>query len=591
MSLRKSQLKPRLGESRRTPEIALPPRKMSGQGFKIVGRDTSPSPLPTHVGLGKDPRRLSPFDQRRTIGRTDFLTQKRDAISRNDKNESKSFGSSFGGPLEQRKRSLKYSRFKRKLFSNSQEEVSLSVKKKSTKILDTPVIEGKRTKSGSKITEDSLRLNKRNYSMRTDNSAKKLQQEDTDMSKKSIGNEQYKNYKTGKNSQEFLYNTMSLATATLDRKDLNASINQRHQKPNGDSSREKANFGASTASTSKEYEKKIPALQTSQDRNSPLIVHKRSNTFNDIFTKKPEPSHGPADGPVSKELSKPLTQTQPIQARRPDSSHSNAGNNKGKPLLSSSLNPVTAKDQRSNSFYQDKKKQEELQQTKTHSAEPRKSKKLEAAVKRKPNTPKTYNHIDGIRRKENQLPPFDAPKTVVKDFDRICAFSVNTHQGTVRAYNEDRVSILLNAQQRYENLVNIQVKSCSMFAIYDGHGGADCCNFLKDHLHAYVLNNYNERDVRGSIKTACHKLDQDFFKKARSDSHCDTSGSCALVLFVIGIVKLTQDNNLIFVNVGDSRAILSKNDGGELQICTYDHKPQFFGEMQRIFKAGGQLYR
>ena len=97
-----------------------------------------------------------------------------------------------------------------------------------------------------------------------------------------------------------------------------------------------------------------------------------------------------------------------------------------------------------------------------------------------------------------------------------------------------------NAQQRYENLVNIQVKSCSMFAIYDGHGGADCCNFLKDHLHAYVLNNYNERDVRGSIKTACLKLDADFFKKARSDTHCDTSGSCALVLFVIGSSVLLE---------------------------------------------------
>jgi len=417
----------------------------------------------------------------------------------------------------------------RKLFSNSQEEVSLSVKKKSTKILDTPVIDAKRTKSGSRLTEDSLRLNKRNYSMRTDNSSKKLLQEDADLQKKSLTNEQYKNYKTGKNSQEFLYNTMNLATATLDRKDLNASINQRNQKPIGDSSRDK-NFGASTTSTGKEYDKKIAALQSSQDKNSPLIVHKRSNTFNDVFTKKTDAPPSALEAP----LSKPLTQTQPIQGRRPDSSHSNTSNNKPKPLLASSLNPAAVKDQRSNSFYQDKKKQEELQQLKTHSAEPRKSKKLEAIVKRKSTTPKTYNHIDGIRRKENQLPPFDAPKTVVKDFDRICAFSVNTHQGTVRAYNEDRVSILLNAQQRYENLVNIQVKSCSMFAIYDGHGGAECCNFLKDHLHAYVLNNYNERDVRGSIKTACHKLDHDFFKKARSDNHCDTSGSCALVLFVIG---------------------------------------------------------
>ena len=45
------------------------------------------------------------------------------------------------------------------------------------------------------------------------------------------------------------------------------------------------------------------------------------------------------------------------------------------------------------------------------------------------------------------------------------------------------------------------------------------------------------------------------------------------------------------MNVGDSRAILSRKRGQELTICSYDHKPQFFGEMQRIFKYGGQLYR
>lgn len=51
------------------------------------------------------------------------------------------------------------------------------------------------------------------------------------------------------------------------------------------------------------------------------------------------------------------------------------------------------------------------------------------------------------------------------------------------------------------------------------------------------------------------------------------------------------DDKIVFVNVGDSRAILSRKRGKELQICTYDHKPQFFGEMQRILKNNGQLYR
>jgi serine/threonine protein phosphatase PrpC len=79
-----------------------------------------------------------------------------------------------------------------------------------------------------------------------------------------------------------------------------------------------------------------------------------------------------------------------------------------------------------------------------------------------------------------------------------------------------------------------------MFAIYDGHGGADCCNFLKENFHSYVLNSYNEKDVRGSIKISCNKLDTDFFKKARTEYACDTSGSCALALLVIGRSRLIR---------------------------------------------------
>lgn len=47
------------------------------------------------------------------------------------------------------------------------------------------------------------------------------------------------------------------------------------------------------------------------------------------------------------------------------------------------------------------------------------------------------------------MPPVDRSKVIIKKFGTIEAFAVNTHVGTVREYNEDRVSILLNAQQRY----------------------------------------------------------------------------------------------------------------------------------------------
>ncbi len=61
----------------------------------------------------------------------------------------------------------------------------------------------------------------------------------------------------------------------------------------------------------------------------------------------------------------------------------------------------------------------------------------------------------------------------------IQSYGVNTNQGAVRNYNEDRVSIFLNLKKG---------KSvCSFFAIYDGHGGAICANRLRDELHHHVL--------------------------------------------------------------------------------------------------------
>lgn len=61
---------------------------------------------------------------------------------------------------------------------------------------------------------------------------------------------------------------------------------------------------------------------------------------------------------------------------------------------------------------------------------------------------KIYHHLNQIRKMETMLPPVDRSKVIIKEFGTIVAFAVNTHVGTVRDYNEDRVSILLNAQQR-----------------------------------------------------------------------------------------------------------------------------------------------
>ena len=56
-----------------------------------------------------------------------------------------------------------------------------------------------------------------------------------------------------------------------------------------------------------------------------------------------------------------------------------------------------------------------------------------------------------------------------------------------RNYNEDRVSIILN-MTRPASKKNIPVwPKCSYFAIYDGHGGSACADYLKDCLHQIII--------------------------------------------------------------------------------------------------------
>jgi len=95
-------------------------------------------------------------------------------------------------------------------------------------------------------------------------------------------------------------------------------------------------------------------------------------------------------------------------------------------------------------------------------------------------------------------------------------------------------SILLLTYFRFENLSKQGVLNCSLFAIYDGHGGNDCCNFLKENLHTYILSQYQESDFPKSIQNACDKADLEFMNRAQKDYYCNTSGSCALSLIVMG---------------------------------------------------------
>ena len=163
---------------------------------------------------------------------------------------------------------------------------------------------------------------------------------------------------------------------------------------------------------------------------------------------------------------------------------------------------------------------------------------------------------------------------------------VNTHKGYVRVSNEDRVSIILNAQNKFWKMGKKQdsILSFSMFSVFDGHGGINCCNFLKEKLHNMLI---KDLDLEGllipSIKEIYKKLDEEYLDIAIKNKH-HFSGSCAITAMIL-------NKTMVIINSGDCRALMSADGGTRVIEGSFDHKPGNITEFNRVIENGGELYR
>ena len=200
------------------------------------------------------------------------------------------------------------------------------------------------------------------------------------------------------------------------------------------------------------------------------------------------------------------------------------------------------------------------------------------------------NLYDGISLEEildEKFMNYQNAKHSENKFDKIIAYGVNTYKGVLRNYNEDRVTILINALINKEgnnikkDLENLKV---SYFSIYDGHAGNKCCEFLKKYLHHYIFDSeFFPLNPIKSLKEGFDVCENKFMNLIHSDNQfIDPSGSCAIVLLIL--------NDMCYIaNLGDSRAIYSCNDGKKFLQISRDHKPNDPLEKIRIYKAGGSI--
>ena len=186
---------------------------------------------------------------------------------------------------------------------------------------------------------------------------------------------------------------------------------------------------------------------------------------------------------------------------------------------------------------------------------------------------------------------YPSVKTSQNTSFQFSGYGANSYNGRVRDYNEDRLKIILD--HKLDKIItdskgNARIPNISYFAIYDGHGGNGCSNFLQENLHNYIFSSDNLLSMPlQAIYQAYEKAELNFELIALDKENkklLDKSGSCSLsVLFI--------DNSCFIINLGDSRGLYSFNSGKELFQITRDHKPNDPIEKKRIEKVGGKIYK
>ena len=179
-----------------------------------------------------------------------------------------------------------------------------------------------------------------------------------------------------------------------------------------------------------------------------------------------------------------------------------------------------------------------------------------------------------------KYPNYENAIPSLKPIGAIRSYSSNSYKGLVKPNNEDKI-IVESQIHRPNNSIHRTWPKMSFFGIFDGHGGENCSNFIKNNFVNYLSENKHfPYDIKKSILETFEKIETDFLNKNIEN---DKSGSCVLICLI-------TETKIFLANLGDSRAILSTNFGTKIKQLTYDHKPNNINEFERLLKNGSKIY-
>ena len=147
-----------------------------------------------------------------------------------------------------------------------------------------------------------------------------------------------------------------------------------------------------------------------------------------------------------------------------------------------------------------------------------------------------------------------------------------------RPYQEDRlVATRLNGSANQ-----------TFFAVYDGHGGDRCSEYLSRNFHKSLLSHtkFNSLPI-AAIQETWNSFDDQCLSQFKKIETADAQhilpadGSTATACLIVG-------NDIYLTNCGDSSAYSISSDG-KCKLLTEDHGTNNTEEVNRCLKAGGQL--
>jgi len=149
-----------------------------------------------------------------------------------------------------------------------------------------------------------------------------------------------------------------------------------------------------------------------------------------------------------------------------------------------------------------------------------------------------------------------------------------------RKENQDVTFLTLNAAPKLKANKCSHEESPAIFAVFDGHGGVHCADYISSSLPPYLRNHEQyPADIPTAIRESFHKIDQEYLVEAEKKGFQDGSTALFAVLY----------KDILYVaNLGDSRGLMVQSKK-EIVVLSNEHFPSNPEEEARIVKCGGSV--